>query len=183
MDNLSMPDPEQHTSAPLPPVPTPVKTSDSSTKWFLGAVIVILAIISSFFGYSYKETTSELDTAKATIQDLNTKINTSSDSETTITPVLLGGKIAYSTVKKKIQKSHTTVSDVTNTTATTHSFQQTIEKKGNTLVGVGYGTDCSENLLIESDLIGPFGLASTASLSFSPVPSFKEAVLFLTYKP
>jgi hypothetical protein len=171
------------TPAPTPAPVAPTPASSNTWKYVSGVIIAILALISSFFGYSYKESTSRLDKANATISDLTTKANSSSDTEITKTPELLGGKIAYVTKISHKKKAASSTVDNTSASSTYQSFNQTITKKGNTLLGCGYGTDGSENVMIQSDLIGPFGLASTASFGFNPSPSFKEAVLFVTFKP
>jgi len=167
----------------MPDAPISPNTPSNTWKYVAGAVILILVIISSFFGYSYKKVTIDLEVKDKKIASLQEQID-SHENETTISvPVIIDGKLAYRTETSKTKDTSINRNLNTLETTDTKSHKETITKKGGTLLGAGYGTDNSENLLIQSDLLGPFGLASTASFSFSPAPSFNEAVVYITFKP
>jgi len=175
--------------SPTPNTPLPVETviSDlSHHKALIGGLVIILVgslIFNIFFGTSYKRVTNDLATKNITIQNLQTEVETWKKKSYVKKEYYPNGKLKSDTEDNVSMGSDSKSKSYSFTDDELKKHDETVTKRGGTLLGAGYGTTGSENLLLQTDLLSPFGLASTASFSFIPLPKFNEAVVFLTFKP
>ncbi|VVB53179.1 Uncharacterised protein [uncultured archaeon] len=168
-------------SAPNVPTPVAFATKHKVLIGGLAVAVIILGLLSTILGYSYRKVTKLNVTLTTENDTLKKQINSHTETTTTSQPTFVGGHVAYTTT------THTT-NDTSENTVATHNASVSIVTKTVTVTKrdffmVGYGRNaymdhCLLGQLGVSTPIGQVGIALAPDISY-----FKRSAAYLTWKP
>jgi hypothetical protein len=152
-------------------------------KLFIGSVVilVILALLGTFFGYSYKKVTKENTTLKTEIDTLTKQVESKYSFTVTKEPVLLDGKVFYKTTTQYIKSTLAMTTSTHSTSVSIVTKTVTVTKKDFATFGVGRNLDQDICFTIQRNLIdtpiGNLGVELTPNIT-----DFKKSCIFITYR-
>lgn len=171
---------------PLPSIPAPTAFA-SKHRVLIGClvvVVVILGLLSTFLGYSYKKEVKLNITLSTENDTLRKQVNTHTDTTMVVQPTVVNGQVAYTTT------THTT-NDTSESSEATHSQSVSIVTKTVTViekdfVTFGFGMNLSQDyiLLGQKDLLTlPFGIGHIGIALMPDISSIKRSAGLITWKP
>jgi len=145
-------------------------------------IIIILGLLSTFFGYQYKKEV-KINVAVSTENDtLKKQLSTHTSSTTETVPVEVGGKIVYRTIVKYIHDSQENVDATHNAAVSTYVKTVTVTKKDFATFGLGKNLYMDWCVLAQKDVIstpfGSFGIVLVPDLNY-----IKRSSGLITWKP
>ena len=143
--------------------------------WWVALVLGLLAVIGWLFP-SYKKEVRTNETKTIRIAQLEKEVETWKNKKVT--------KITYYPEGGKKSETHIDVDEGSSSRENTNTVENTvtkekvviIEKRGQFVVGTGIDSGGYPSILLQSTLLGPLGLAGTASFQTIPVGLHSGAV-------
>lgn len=145
-------------------------------------LVIILSLLSTFFGYSYKKVSVENSTLKSEVDTLDKKLKSKYSFTEIKEPVLLGGKVFYKTTTKYITSTSTATSSTHSQSVSIVTKTVTVTKKDFATFGLGYDLDKTMYFSAQRNLLNtPVG--NIGLMAIPDFTSLKETRLFITYQP